>query len=830
MRCKYCYNEIPDNSEVCNYCNQTLIIKTEQIQNTQLQNNQSQNNPELIETIKSEDITMSDEPAKNSQISQNKEGIEKSADIESRENAPPENKPPEKKITLKNKAFIVFCILCACNILMIFVLIFINIYHNNKSIYVSNTTSNQLSDNTDIVKLRFKSLKFNLDLGENKKLPLSVYPIEAENQELIWESSDETQIKVDNSGMVTALEEGGSATITVKDKKSGNVSASCEVNVYTKEKTFFNTVNFINTNKVYMESINVYEENYNPNKRDNSLEWDDSLFYRLEDIYSDKDDDGQINFYTVEKKQLLNEVTENIMEYEIYRNPDNKEVNKIVSIEYRNDNLEIVDYYFSEGKINFIFMRTDSSYTPTYASRDKMGQRFYFNNDVLLKWREIYVPLQVDDYTISPAENSNYYNDLSNDKKNAYDEAEIKMINAAYNTYNNVLQAKSIGFIRGYITDVNNNGFSGVSAKVFSNDYKTLVSECLTDENGYYNLPVPSNSGSYFVRLSKPGYVTTDIYDVEVNNQFLTAYQENIYMLKDIGASYDVYILLCDAFSKVQDVYYENNNDYGTFHEYNENYEFDEIEGNLEGYYNGDYNSNEYMWQNNALSRLSNAVLNIRKGVNNKSGTIFKKVTANEYGEVIVNLPAGTYTGEIIKSGYVTSYFTIVAKSDYEHIQGTTTPILGENEVRIVLTWGDKPRDLDSHLFTPYQGDAGDMQHIGYYNTYDSYGNNLDVDIVDGYGPETTAITNLGTGLYKFYVADFTNCIRDNINSTEMSASSAKVNVYTKNGLVQTFNVPQNKSGVIWEVFEIRNKKITPIQRYYNNISDKPWWSSSKFD
>ena len=61
-----------------------------------------------------------------------------------------------------------------------------------------------------------------------------------------------------------------------------------------------------------------------------------------------------------------------------------------------------------------------------------------------------------------------------------------------------------------------------------------------------------------------------------------------------------------------------------------------------------------------------------------------------------------------------------------------------------------------------------------------------------------------------------------------MSNSNATVRVYGKKGLLQTFFVPTNRPGVIWEVFEIRDGNVIPTQRYYDAIGNKTWWSSAK--
>ncbi len=97
-------------------------------------------------------------------------------------------------------------------------------------------------------------------------------------------------------------------------------------------------------------------------------------------------------------------------------------------------------------------------------------------------------------------------------------------------------------------------------------------------------------------------------------------------------------------------------------------------------------------------------------------------------------------------------------------------------EVRIVLTWDYWPKDLDSHLFTPYDSASQDLTyHIGFGNKTDAVFNKLNVDNVDGYGPEIMTINQLNNGQYKYYVTDYTNCLDGNPQSTDMSYSNEKV-------------------------------------------------------
>lgn len=70
--------------------------------------------------------------------------------------------------------------------------------------------------------------KMELILGETAKMTIEVTPVDAAIKTVEWKSSDESVLKVDNNGVVTAVG-GGKATIsaTVAD----NIQASCEVTV-----------------------------------------------------------------------------------------------------------------------------------------------------------------------------------------------------------------------------------------------------------------------------------------------------------------------------------------------------------------------------------------------------------------------------------------------------------------------------------------------------------------------------------------------------------------------------------------------------------------------
>ena len=67
-----------------------------------------------------------------------------------------------------------------------------------------------------------------LEAGKTQQLTATVFPDDATNKTVTWTSSNAAVAKVSSSGVVTAIRT-GNATITAK---SGNVSASCSIEVY----------------------------------------------------------------------------------------------------------------------------------------------------------------------------------------------------------------------------------------------------------------------------------------------------------------------------------------------------------------------------------------------------------------------------------------------------------------------------------------------------------------------------------------------------------------------------------------------------------------------
>lgn len=206
---------------------------------------------------------------------------------------------------------------------------------------------------------------------------------------------------------------------------------------------------------------------------------------------------------------------------------------------------------------------------------------------------------------------------------------------------------------------------------------------------------------------------------------------------------------------------------------------------------------------------VSGMTLYIRNGLENITGDVVAIIHMNDkytYSTTI-GLPAGNYTVQIVdeRTGisedarYITSSFNIkiLGGMTIGNQNGYVSNKITAEEIRIVLTWGATPSDLDSHLVGPDA--AGGKFHVYYYNK--RYGSEVDLDVDDtsSYGPETITIHSSRAGTYTYAVHDYTN--RSSSYSTALSNSGAQIKVYKGAKLIATYNVPANKDGTLWTVF-----------------------------
>ncbi len=228
----------------------------------------------------------------------------------------------------------------------------------------------------------------------------------------------------------------------------------------------------------------------------------------------------------------------------------------------------------------------------------------------------------------------------------------------------------------------------------------------------------------------------------------------------------------------------------------------------------------------------SEITLDFRRGIDynpDSPGDIAKSITTSS-GTYQVTLPAGNYTvtargeGYITTTSYVYSFGGVTINSQNVVISPEFSG--GDSSIRFVLTWGELPSDLDSHLVGPTED--GESFHIYYENmTYhdnsidtSSFNAILDVDDVSSFGPETVTINNLIDGTYDYYIQDYSHL--SSTTSNYLRNSQAVIRIYNANNeLLRTFNVPTGGSAsTIWHVFKLEvingEYSIVPINTMHN--------------
>lgn len=232
---------------------------------------------------------------------------------------------------------------------------------------------------------------------------------------------------------------------------------------------------------------------------------------------------------------------------------------------------------------------------------------------------------------------------------------------------------------------------------------------------------------------------------------------------------------------------------------------------------------------------VSGLTLNIYPGLyfgqdEPKQASVLSLTTDSSGQYTTGSIAAGNYTvfirdkrpGVSNDARYVLSSFTIkvMGGKSIPNQNGFVSTKLSKNQLRIVLTWGSQPNDLDSHLYI--DAVSGGNGHTWYSDK--KFTNNdgvlvadLDLDDTNQYGPETTTIRNAVDGVYTFYVHDYTNRGLG-ISNSVLQNSNATVTVYSgySDTPIEVYHVPDG-FGTVWKVFSLNTS--TGDIAVYNTIS-----------
>ncbi len=315
-----------------------------------------------------------------------------------------------------------------------------------------------------------------------------------------------------------------------------------------------------------------------------------------------------------------------------------------------------------------------------------------------------------------------------------------------------IAKERYIGTLSGKICSASDRSYPIQDAKIKVYQGDTYFSSAKSDSSGNYSIRLPA--GDYRVEITASGYLTFIAY-------------------ANVSANYNTYM---ETFLLVEGTEGEIGTASGT------------VTNAVSG------------------SGLSGVSLTVRSGWNNTShGDVITTATTDSSGKYSLSLPLGNYTVLTSLNGFVSSSFNIIVKEGSTPNQnGTMSPIVSGDTYRIVLTWGENPSDLDSHVVGILS--SGDPFHV-YYGHKSEYDNgievcNLDVDDTTSYGPETITLNTVTESPYYYYIYRYAG-------SGTVGSSDASIKVYKGEELKYVFFVPTDQGdGDYWNVFAVVNGKL----------------------
>jgi len=158
---------------------------------------------------------------------------------------------------------------------------------------------------------------------------------------------------------------------------------------------------------------------------------------------------------------------------------------------------------------------------------------------------------------------------------------------------------------------------------------------------------------------------------------------------------------------------------------------------------------------------------------------LVRNVQVSRSGSYFTRLDPGQYKITCSMRGFMTFRRTITVFSARTLTSRLfMSPTMATGQIRLVLTWNKRISDLDFHLSTPTGC------NVGWRNKNCNQAGNkasLDVDDVNGEGPETITIEKLHAGTYKLWVHRYSD--------GNMLRSAATVRVIFPSGAMRVYRV-----------------------------------------
>lgn len=431
--------------------------------------------------------------------------------------------------------------------------------------------------------------------------------------------------------------------------------------------------------------IDYSQKLFEPQKRDDTLVWHDTVFSRIEN--TENPSEAVVNTYLYKKVSgYLLDGTEIV--YDVYTNPETELIEKIVSTTYTGDCSDVVTYYYNMGNVNYISQYSKVVNAPIDISSAKIQSRYYFGKDTLVKY--IFCADDVaTEYTVTDL------NTYSEGTIEQYEFLEEEMINSAYITYNVAKGLPDVVKVSGYVLDEFNQPLEGARIRVTRESDDALANELETDGDGKYSFELETTMDSTFtIEASKGSMISSAIYMVTALPGAGDFYAEPLYLsYEDNINPYNAQILVRDA--------------------------------------------------TDMSKALPMASMQFRNGINNKNGEVIYESVLNEAGAAIVPIRAGSYTAQVSLGGYEDAYFTVVVKQDHQAVLGYAVPDLADDTFATVLSWDTTPLDLDARIISSNESHVyrGASDSIGSTTPEVVYVDNAGTDEYEYFVSDYTAAT-----------------------------------------------------------------------------------------
>lgn len=489
---------------------------------------------------------------------------------------------------------------------------------------------------------------------------------------------------------------------------------------------------------------------FKPARRDNTLKWEDNVFSRIENI--DNPQDSPVNSFFL-KRISVNLADQKTAEYKAYIDLQTAYIEKIIEVIDCGTECEVNTYYYNEGCINYISSDRMQIDKPVPLTSSDIESRYYFNNDVLVRF--VFCDgASATEYTVADLKN------YSEGTVAQYDYLEDDMINRSYIVYNLARQLNDTQILYGYVLDEFSMPIEDAEVVITNDTDGKIAVRTQTDGDGYYKAIVSCDSESiYTVTANKETLNTTSVYGITAYQGALKYAVDPIYMnYSQNGGVYNVAILVRDAL---------------------------------------DTNKS-----------LAEATIKLRHGINNKEGDVIAAGTLDATGMAVVPMLAGSYTAEVSKGGYETSYFPVIVRVDHLAAVGFAVPDVKEDTYVAVLSWETTPLDLDFKAVATNQS-------------------KVIKSFVDSIGSTTTEAVVLDRAReedYRLYVSDYGSIANNDPLAYSLTGSSAIVYIYSPDGQIASLHVPVASAGVVWEPCEIFGGNVLPENKYYYTIENDPLW------